>query len=109
MLNIESDTTIADLLEMVARRAPILMRAGGGPLIKERLCKYDRDHKAPKVTEEQRKEWRKLVREGRHPKDIAEECGVAYNTVRRHTHDLMMERKAAIFSHAHKSSAAGKT
>lgn len=68
---------IANLLDMIERHAPKLMRQGGGALSREAG-----DGSAPaRITEQQRRQVIALTREGRMRKDVAARTGVSKSMV----------------------------
>lgn len=72
---------IAELLDMVWRNAPRLMREGGGPLAEEK----ESTHHPRRITDQQRETLLELARTGKHTAtEIAEFVGVTSMTVRNH-------------------------
>lgn len=72
-------STASVLLDMVRRRAPILMRSGGGSLASE-------DMNAGRALDPHLKtRANALVKEGKTLHEIAEMLGVSYSTICKHT------------------------
>lgn len=79
---IDRSNPISDLLDMIARRGPELMRQGGGPLSKEQL--WSGRH----LDAEERTEIRHLARSGKTDREIAAIVGRSVKTVWMNTKDI---------------------
>lgn len=74
--------TISALLDMVRRKAPILMRAGGGSL-------KDEDMNAGRAIDPRMKAHaQKLVKQGMELREVAALLGVSYSTICKHTREI---------------------
>lgn len=80
---IDHGGSIADLLMMIERRAPVMMRVGGCGITGSEPPPY-----APPLTAEVRSTIADLTRQGKDMREIAAITGCHYSTVCKHTRAL---------------------
>jgi hypothetical protein len=81
MIALDRDTTISDILSMIERRAPDMMRYGGGPISREGITNM------PPVSPEVLATFQKLKDAGTSLYQISEVTGYSYHVVCRKLRD----------------------
>ncbi len=85
---IDRSNPISDLMDMIARRAPELMRQGGGALSKEQL--WSGKHLDPGELKLIRAHWRR----GKTLREIAEVTNRSIKTIWTHTRGIAQKKPA---------------